>query len=220
MTPEEISFWIAMTGTVAFSSSAVLSVAERKVDLFAAVVLGIICSVGGGTIRDVILNVPVFWASDLSYIWVSISASIATFFAYRFFARKTIREFFLYIDGLAVAMFGIQATLKVWHLDFGLPVAPVILGIVTAIGGGLIRDVLVGHPTLLMSRELYAVPVLIGCIPFTLILAYAPEHHFLGSLVCILVIFGIRAVAIRWDVHVPEWATLGHKIMMDKRKSK
>jgi len=219
MTPEEISFWIAMAGTVAFSISAVLSVAERKVDLFSAVVLGIITSVGGGTIRDITLNVPVFWASELSYIWVSISASIATFFAYRFFAQKTIREFFLYIDGLAVAMFGIQATLKVWHLDFGLPVAPVILGVVTAIGGGLIRDMLIGRPTLLMSRELYAVPVLIGCTLYTLVLAYAPEYHFLGSLVCLVIIFGIRAAAIRWGLEVPEWATLGYKIMMNKRKS-
>ena len=142
-------------------------------------------------------------------MWVSILASLATFFAYRFFGRKTIRTLFLYIDGFAVAMFAVQATVKVWRLEFGLPIAPVIMGVITAIGGGLIRDVLAGRPTLLMSRELYAIPVLLGCILYNLILIYAPEHHFFGSVICVIVIFGIRAAAIRWDLHVPDWATLG-----------
>jgi uncharacterized membrane protein YeiH len=209
MTVAEVSFFIAMAGTVAFASSAVLSVAERKVDLFAAVVLGIITAVGGGTVRDIILEVPVFWATGTIYIWVSLAASFATFFAYRHFKKKTIRSAFLYIDGLAIAMFAVQATGKVWDLKFGLPIAPVILGVVTAIGGGLIRDVLAGRPTLLMSRELYAIPVLTGCILLALILAHAPEYRSHGSLVCLVVIFGIRAAAIYWDLEVPWWLTLG-----------
>lgn len=76
MTLGDLSFYVAMAGTVAFASSAVLSVAERKVDLFAAIVLGTITAVGGGTVRDIILNVPVFWAKELIYIWVSIAASV------------------------------------------------------------------------------------------------------------------------------------------------
>jgi uncharacterized membrane protein YeiH len=216
MTLGELSFYIAMAGTVAFASSAVLSVAERKVDLFAAIVLGIITAVGGGTVRDVILDEPVFWASELSYMWVALTASVATFLAYRLFESKTIRNLFLYVDGFAVAMFAIQATEKVWRLEFGLPIAPVIMGVITAIGGGLIRDVLAGRPTLLMSRELYAVPVTVGCILFTLILAYAHEYRLPGSIVCLILIFGIRAAAIRWNLQVPEWATLGFRA---KRKS-
>jgi uncharacterized membrane protein YeiH len=209
MTLEDIQFFIAMAGTVAFASSAVLSVAERKVDLLAAMVLGVITAVGGGTVRDIIMEVPVFWASDLIYLWVSLAASVVTFFAYRLMGRKTIRALFLYIDGFAVAMFAIQATAKVWNLKFGLPLAPVILGVTTAIGGGLIRDVLAGRPTLLMSRDLYASPVLFGCILFTLILAYAPGYRGLGAMACWFIIFGMRAAAIRWDVQVPWWATLG-----------
>jgi uncharacterized membrane protein YeiH len=209
MTIEEMGFFIAMAGTVAFASSAVLSVADRKVDLFTAVVLGGITAVGGGTVRDLILDVPVFWASDLSYLWVSIGASVATFFASGFFGKSSIRSLFLYVDGFAVAMFAVQATAKVWHLDFGVPIAPVILGVVTAIGGGLIRDVLVQRPTLLMSRELYAVPVLIGCILFALVLGFAPGYEGLGSIVCLIVIFGIRAAAIHWGLQVQGWATMG-----------
>lgn len=218
MTIEELTFYVAMAGTVAFASSAVLCVAERKVDLFAAVVLGIITAVGGGTVRDVILDVPIFWASDLSYIWVGLAASIATFFAYNLFGRRAVPVLFLYVDGLAVALFAIQATGKVWGLKFGLPVAPAIMGVITAIGGGLIRDVLAGRQTLLMSRELYAVPVLIGCILFTLVLAYAPEYRFSGSIVCLSLIFGLRGAAIRWNLQVPEWATMGFRATIDSEK--
>ena len=76
---EALSFWIAMAGTVAFAVTAVLALAPRGIDLFGACVLGIITAIGGGTVRDLILGVPVFWATDLSYIWVALAASIATF---------------------------------------------------------------------------------------------------------------------------------------------
>jgi uncharacterized membrane protein YeiH len=207
----DLSFYVAMAGTVAFAVSAVLSVAERKVDLFAAIVLGTITAVGGGTVRDIILDVPVFWATELSYIWVSVAASVAAFVAYRYFQRRFVGALILYMDGFGAAMFGVQATGKVWDLGFALPIAPVILGVITAIGGGLIRDVLAGRQTLLMSRELYAVPVLIGCILFTLILAYAPDYRLQGSVVCMLLIFAIRAAAIRWNLQVPEWAMMGSR---------
>jgi uncharacterized membrane protein YeiH len=208
---EQLSYLLSMAGTVAFASSAVLAVADRRVDLFTAVVLGTITAVGGGTVRDMILDVPAFWSLDQSYIYVSVVVSILTFYASGFFRRRAIHRLFLYVDGFAVAMFAIQATAKVWRLDFGVPTAPIALGVVTAIGGGLIRDVLVDRPTLLLSRELYAIPVLFGCILFAGVLHFAPEYQFSGSIACIVVTFGIRAAAIRWNLRVPGWAIMGRK---------
>ena len=94
---------------------------------------------------------------------------------------------------------------KVWDLGFGIPVAPVILGVVTAIGGGLIRDTLAGHPTLLMNRDLYAIPVLLGCTLYVLSLAFLPEHRSVSGAVCILLIFGFRAAVIYRGLSVPDW---------------
>ena len=99
-----------------------------------------------------------------------------------------------------------QATGKVWDLDFGLPAAPVMLGVVTAIGGGLIRDMLAGRPNLLMSRELYAVPVMLGCILFVVALEFFPDYRFAASCLCIAFIFGLRVAAIRWSLTVPKFA--------------
>ena len=103
-------------------------------------------------------------------------------------------------------MFGVQATRKVWHLEFGLPVAPVLLGVITAIGGGLLRDMLAGRTTLLMRTELYAIPISFGCILYTVVLARLPDHGLLAASLCILVTFALRAAAIRWNLKVPGWA--------------
>ena len=204
---QTLSYWIGMAGTVAFAVTAVLAVVPKGIDIFGASVMGIITAIGGGTVRDVILDVPVFWSTDLNYIWVALGASIAAFAANSLFTRKEIYRLMLYIDGLGVSLFAIQATDKVWGLDFGRPLAPIILGIVTAIGGGLIRDMLAGRQTLLMKRDLYATPVLIGCTFFVIILEILPEYRFAGAVGCILLIFGIRAAAIHWNLSFPEWLT-------------
>ena len=204
---ETLSFWIGMAGTVAFAVTAVLAVAPKGVDIFGASVMGIITAIGGGTVRDVILDVPVFWSTELNYIWVALGASLAAFAANSLFTRKEIHSLMLYIDGLGVALFAIQAVDKVWDLGFGLPLAPIILGIVTAIGGGLIRDVLAGRPTLLMSRELYATPVLIGSTLYVVLLYLLPEYRFICAIGCLTCIFAIRAAAIHWQLSVPGWLT-------------
>lgn|GEM_PF-227627 len=202
---ESLSYWLAMAGIVAFAVTAVLAVASKGIDLFGAVVLGVITATGGGTLRDLILGVPVFWATDLNYIWVAIAASVVSFLANTLFTRKEIFALLLYLDGAGVALFAIQATDKVWDLEFGRPLAPVILGIVTAIGGGLLRDLLAGRQNLLMTRELYATPVLMGCTGYVLVLQFLPGRDVYGAIGCGLTIFALRAAAIHWNLSVPDW---------------
>ena len=202
---ESINYWVGMAGTVAFAVTAVLAVAPRGIDIFGVLVLGVITAIGGGTLRDVIVDAPVFWGTDLMYIWVAVAASLAAFSATSLFAKKEVYSVMLYLDALGVALFGIQATAKVWDLGFGLPLAPVLLGVVTAIGGGLIRDVLAGRQNLLMKRELYAIPVLLGCAAFAFVLQYLPEQRLLGAAACGIGIFAFRAAAIHWNLSVPDW---------------
>ena len=200
-----------MAGTVAFAVTAVLAVAPRGIEIFGVLVLGVITAIGGGTLRDVIIDAPVFWGADLMYIWVAVAASLAAFSATSLFAKKEVYSLMLYLDALGVALFGIQATAKVWDLGFGLPLAPVLLGVVTAIGGGLIRDVLAGRQNLLMKRELYAIPVLLGCTAFALVLKYLPEQRLLGEAACGIGIFALRAAAIHWNLSVPDWLATNTK---------
>lgn len=201
---EEINFWIGIIATMAFAVTGVLAIADRGVDLFGVLVLGLITAIGGGTIRDIILEVPTFWSDNQIYVWLALGASVLTFFAESFVTQPQIYRWMLYIDGFGAALFAIQGADKAWNMNFGLPVAPVILGVITAIGGGLLRDVLAGRKTLIMSHELYAIPVTLGCVAYVLVLNFLPQYVVEGSVICMLGIFGLRAAAIYWDLRVPK----------------
>ena len=195
-----ITYLIEMVGTVAFAATAVLAVKALRITSFEAVVFAIITAVGGGTIRDVILDVPVFWLIDLNYIWVAMYSGASVYAARTLFTRQQIYNLMLYFDGLGAAIFGIQGTAKAWDLNMGLPIAPVFLGLITAIGGGLIRDVLAGQETLLMKRQFYAIPIVLGEIIFVAILNYLPEYRTWGVICGVLFIFAFRSAAIRWNL--------------------
>lgn len=203
MDTAELQYLLGMAGTVAFAATAVAAVAPKCIDLFGAVVMGIITAIGGGTVRDLILDVPVFWSVDLNYIWVALGASVLAFLANKTMTRGQIYRSMLYLDGLGAAMFAVQATHKVMDVNFGMPLAPIILGVTTAIGGGLIRDVLAGNTTLLMRHEIYAIPMTIGCIVYATLVHFYPGNAVLIGFGSTLLIFAIRAVAIRWDLAVP-----------------
>lgn len=205
MISADFSYVMGMVATVAFAVTAVAAIKDRGVDIFGVVVLGVITAIGGGTIRDVILQVPVFWVKDLNFLWVALAASLVAFFGRSLVTEGQTYAIMLYLDAFGAAMFAIQGMIKAWRLDFGLPAGPVILGVITAIGGGLLRDVLAGRPTLLMSRELYAVPLLVACSLFAGVLEWWPERRLAGGLICVLVGFGFRAAAIRWNLAMPRW---------------
>jgi uncharacterized membrane protein YeiH len=196
-------YHLQMIGTAVFAVTGVLAVNRRGLDVFGAGVLGIVTALGGGTLRDVVLGVPVFWLHDLNYLWMAIAAAVAAFFADR--RVRSTYTLLLYLDGLGAALFAVQATEKVLFLQHGASVA-VAMGILTSIGGGLVRDVLAGRPTLLMSRELYATPVLIGCTALVLAKPFTTRHAAL-VLVVVGLIFALRASAIHWHINMPAWLT-------------
>lgn len=194
-----------MVGTVVFAATAVLAIAPRRIDLLTAIVMGILTAVGGGTLRDLILHQPVFWARDSSYLWLSLVASITTFYGHRLLTRRRLMALLLYLDAIGVALFAIQGSQKGWMLGFGLPLAPILLGIMTAIGGGLIRDVLAGRENLLMKRELYAIPVSAGCVAYAVLMTVLPQYQNLNALLCMGLIVVFRGCAIHWKLEVPNW---------------
>jgi len=211
MNTMELQYLLGMAGTVAFAVTAVLAVTPRGVDLFGACVMGLITAIGGGTIRDMILDVPVFWATDLNYIWVALGSSLFAFYANRLMTNKEIYSLMLYVDALGVSMFAIQAAHKVTGFHFAMPLGPILLGVLTAIGGGLMRDLLAGSPTLLMRKELYALPVAVGLIFYVILLTWFPENEVPFGIGCAIFTFALRAAAIHWNLSVPHWMLLHAK---------
>lgn len=197
---------LQLIGTAVFAVTGVLAVNRRGLDVFGAVVLGTVTALGGGTLRDVVVHAPVFWQQDLNYIWVSVGAALIAFFASRPFVSTY--ALLLYLDALGTALFAVVATEKILVLQFR-PIVAVLMGIVTSIGGGLLRDVLAGRPTLLMSREIYATPVLLGCTLYVGLRQLGFGHRAVGT-AAFLVIFSLRAAAIYWHIEMPRWLTSDH----------
>lgn len=193
-----------LVGTAIFSITGVLAVARRGLDVLGAIMLGLVTALGGGTVRDLIIRGPVFWLEDFNYVWAGIVGALAAFWIGWFF-RSTYRGL-LYLDAAGAAIFTVVAANKV--LSYGLPPpTAVVLGVITGIGGGLIRDVLAGRPTLLMSREIYATPILFGCTVFVLCRTLVPEYAYASAL-GVAVIFAFRATAIHQHLKMPVWLTL------------
>jgi uncharacterized membrane protein YeiH len=198
-----IMFWLAIVATMAFAITAVLAIADRGVDIFGVMVLGVITAVGGGTVRDLLLGVQPFWVEDLVFVRVAIFSSLLAFVARSFFTQPQVFTLMLYLDGLGAALFGIQGAMKTYEMAFGWPLAPVILGVITAIGGGIMRDVIAGRKNLLMSTELYAIPVALGCLFLMASLHFYPHYAIEILIGCTAVTFLMRAAAIHWGLKMP-----------------
>ena len=196
-------YYFEMLGTAVFAITGVLAVTRRGLDVFGALVLGVVTALGGGTVRDLIIGVQPFWIDDFNYVWVGGLGALAAFWVGSIFSSAY--SGLLYLDALGAALFAITAANKVLLLDFSGPVA-VTMGVLTGIGGGLLRDVLAGRPTLLMSREIYATPILLGCIAFVFLRGAAPAFPYAGG-IGFTIIFGMRALAIRRHLEMPAWLT-------------
>ncbi|MBD2232957.1 trimeric intracellular cation channel family protein [Phormidium tenue] len=207
-----MEYVLAQVGVAVFAISGVLSATRQRLDIFSIVVVGLLTAIGGGTLRDVILDVPVFWLEDLTAFWVAIAASAATFGGIRFILKLP-RRLLSYLDAMGVALFAVQAIDKT--LAFGHPAAvAVVMGLITSIAGGIIRDVVTHRPTLLLSRELYATPIVLGGMFYVGLLHVLPSP--LCRLIAMGIIFGIRAIAIRWQLFLPLRLTL--KIDSDREQ--
>lgn len=197
------AYYFELVGAAIFAITGVLVVARRGLDMFGALMLGMVTAVGGGTMRDVMIDAPIFWFRDFNYVWAAMLGALLAFWLSTHL-RSTYRAL-LYLDGLGGALFAIAAASKVLVLGFGGPIA-VMMGVLTGIGGGLIRDVLAGRPTLLMSREIYATPILLGCTIFVLLRGITETFGYAGF-VGAAVIFAVRAAALRWGLEMPAWLT-------------
>ncbi len=195
-------YTLGLIGIAAFAITGVMAAGKKGMDILSITLLGVVTALGGGTLRDIILDAnPIFWIADLFYLWVSISASIMTFFLVRFVNQFL--HLLLFIDAFGLSLFTILATEKTLMLGFSNPVA-VLMGVVTGIAGGMIRDILTGRMPLLLGKEFYATPALLGAVLFVFL-----YHHFPMSesnrLYAIGVVFILRASAIQWGLYYPKW---------------
>ena len=175
-------------------------------DAFGVVVLGCVTAVGGGTVRDVLLgSQPVFWMSEPWYLGVAALAALATFAGEQSFNIPA--RALLYADALGLGVFAVIGAEKSLGVKDSYAVA-VIMGVTTAVVGGMIRDVLSGEVPLILRQEIYATAALCGATVLVALL-----HLGLGQrearLASILVTLAIRLSAVRWNLSLPVFLPRG-----------
>jgi uncharacterized membrane protein YeiH len=205
-------YYMGLIGIAAFAITGVIAAGKKGMDIFSVVLLGVITALGGGTLRDVIIDSgPPFWANDLLYLWISVSASVITFFLIQHMHHAL--KLLLFFDAFGLSLFTVLATEKTLILGFSEPVA-VLMGVITGIAGGMIRDMLTGRMPLLLGREFYATPALLGAIVYCLLRDYFPLHDF-NIIYAVSIIFILRSCAIQWGLYYPKWLIYSEKNSKD-----
>jgi uncharacterized membrane protein YeiH len=195
-----------LAGTVIFAISGVIAVAERRIDWFGAIVVGVVAAVGGGTLRGLILGqTPVFWIEDMMYLWFAVAGSVIAIPLVTRLGNSARRfeEGLQLADAMGLALFAIVGASLTLELGESGAVA-VTCGILTGVGGGVIRDLLVGQTPLIMRSEIYATAALAGTIVFVLLYDQAGLPLWLCSLVGMSIIFGLRLVGLKRQWSLPQ----------------
>jgi uncharacterized membrane protein YeiH len=196
----ELLYWLDIFGVIVFAFSGALMAGRYKLDPFGVVVLASVTAVGGGTIRDVILQTQVFWVAKPYYLYVILATAILTIILIRQ-PKRIPKRLLLVADALGLALFAVLGTQKSLELGAAIPVA-IVLGTITGIAGGMIRDVLCNVIPMILRKEIYALVAMLGGGLFVLLqyLSWSEDNAMIASVSAALV---LRLGAIYWQVSLP-----------------
>lgn len=180
--------------------TATLEARRSELDLFGVAVIAVIAGIGGGTVRDLLLGrQPVYWVHDATYVAVGLTACVLSFFLVRHL--RVPKNFFLIPDALGMALFTVIGTSVA--LSLGTPwLIAALMGMVTAVFGGVIRDILCNEVPLIFRTDIYATASLAGAVLLIGLDALGLDHE-LSVLLAMSSTVAIRLAAIRWHIHLP-----------------
>jgi uncharacterized membrane protein YeiH len=194
-------YWITLLAVVVSSASGVLKAGGKQFDLFGVIIIAVATGLGGGSLRDMLLDTPVFWIQDQVFFISSIASAVAIFFAARLL--KISPKHFLIADAAGLATFGVAGTLV--SLIAGAPALTAsFMGVMTGTMGGIFRDVLCNEQPVVFSSPLYATVSWVGSLIFIGLL-YLNIDITLSAICAGSVIFISRLLAIRYDISLPKF---------------
>jgi uncharacterized membrane protein YeiH len=195
-----LQYTLELLGTFFFAISGALAIRDRHHDLFGAGFTGFVTAIGGGTLRDIMLgSYPLVWVDDIYFLYAVLAGVIIAFF----FSKNLVqlRRTFLLFDTIGISFFTIIGAEKALSLGVRAEIAA-IMGMFSAIMGGVIRDVLMNETPVLFRKEIYATACLAGA------LLYVTLHYFgidrnVNLLISIVVILAIRLLAVKYQLALP-----------------
>jgi uncharacterized membrane protein YeiH len=197
----ELVYILDILGTLAFAISGALVASDQKLDLFGVIIITFVTAVGGGMLRDVLINAhPINWIGDLNYLYVIFIAVFLTFL----FKSKILplsKTLFLF-NTVGISVFTLLGLQKGLNFDL-YPLIALIMGMISAVFGGVLRDVLTNKIPLIFEKEIYASACLAGGITY-LLLKKTPITDNLNFIVSASVIITIRLIAVKFNLELPK----------------
>lgn len=189
-----------LIGVAVFAVSGVLAARDRDLDLLGVIVVAAITAIGGGTLRDLLLDRhPIFWISDTRYLIVIIASALATVIYVRIW--QVPGKLLQVADAFGLALFALSGA-RYAEATQASSLIVVLMGTMTGVTGGIIRDVITARVPLVLRREIYATAAIVGIIAYLVMKALGVPNAvaFSGGMI---VVVALRLIAMRWDLHLP-----------------
>lgn len=190
-----------LVGVAAFAASGALVASRKQMDLVGFALLAVVTGIGGGTVRDLLLGLPVFWIERPLYLVICFVVAGAAFFTAHLPASRY--RLLLWFDAAGLALFCVVGAEKALLAGAG-PLVALVMGVITATFGGVIRDVLGAEEPVILTREIYATAALAGAGLFIL-LEMTPAGRDAALVAALVLAFTIRGLAIRQGWSLPRY---------------
>ena len=193
-------YYFDLAGVAVFAASGVLAARDRDLDLLGVIVVAVMTGIGGGTLRDLLLDRhPIFWVTDSWYLVVIIASAMLTVAYVR--VRPPPSATLLVADALGLALFALSGA-KLAEAAQCPPLIVVLMGTMTGVTGGVLRDVITAQVPLILRREIYATAAILGVAAYLALQALGmPRAPAFGA--GMIVVVALRLLAIRQDLHLP-----------------
>ena len=201
MLQENINFIIEILGTIAFAMSGAFAAMQKRFDVFGVLIIAFVTAVGGGTIRDLLLDVPVFWMRDIFICGVVFISVIAAIFVKSI--EKNFKVTLFFFDSIGLGLFTIIGIQKGLTADLH-PIICITLGTITGCFGGIIRDILLNRIPLIFRKEIYATACIVGGAAFIILEKYSSFTLGFAQISTIVVIVAIRMLSVKYHWHMPK----------------
>ncbi len=195
-----ILHFIDLVGVAVFAVSGVLAARSRGLDLLGVIVIAAITAIGGGTLRDLLLNrYPIFWITDAWYLIVIIASALLTVGYVR--VRPPPGNALLVADALGLALFALSGA-QVAEAAQCPPIIVVLMGTMTGVVGGVLRDIITAQVPLILRRDIYATAAIVGVALYLLLQTFGLQRaRAFGA--GMVVVVALRLLAIRWGLQLP-----------------
>ena len=188
-------------GVAVFAATGALAASRRQLDIIGFLFLANVTAIGGGTLRDVILNIPVFWVGNHSYVLIGSCVAVLVYFTAHMVESRY--KLLIWLDAIGLAAFSVMGAAKGLAIT-GSPTIGIVMGMLTATFGGILRDLLVGDQSVLLRPEIYVTAAMVGAAVFTLAdMAHLPS--LVSALIAFVAAFAVRGGAIRYGWSFPPY---------------